>query len=137
MQTIFKISFLVIHERHRDTGRGRGRSRLFGEPDAGLDPRIRGSCPEPKADAQPLSHPGVPDFYSFKSRVDLHLNHNAKCLSVPSWEVISQILLMQKEITAHRRVKQSIVIDGIKLLIIVILRAISGMEEPQKNISIT
>ena len=28
---------------------------------AGLDPRIPGSRPELKADAQPLSHPGVPD----------------------------------------------------------------------------
>ena len=28
--------------------------------DAGLDPGTPGSCPEPKADAQPLSHPGVP-----------------------------------------------------------------------------
>ena len=27
------------------------------EPDAGLYPRILGSLPEPKADAQPLSHP--------------------------------------------------------------------------------
>ena len=30
------------------------------EPDAGLDPRIPGSQPEPKADAQLVSHPGVP-----------------------------------------------------------------------------
>ena len=28
--------------------------------DAGFDPRTPGSRPEPKADAQPLSHPGVP-----------------------------------------------------------------------------
>ena len=48
----------------RDTKRdtARGRSRLPAEePDAGLNPRTPGSCPEPKADAQPLSHPGVPD----------------------------------------------------------------------------
>ena len=32
------------------------------EPDVGLDPRIPGSHPEPKADAQPLNHPGVPHF---------------------------------------------------------------------------
>ena len=31
-----------------------------GEPDVGLDPRTPGSCPEPKTDAQSLSHPGVP-----------------------------------------------------------------------------
>ena len=30
------------------------------EPDAGLNLRTAGSCPEPKADAQPPSHPGVP-----------------------------------------------------------------------------
>ena len=29
------------------------------EPDAGLDPRTLGSGPEPKADAQPLSHPNA------------------------------------------------------------------------------
>ena len=31
--------------------------------DVGLDPRTPGSRPEPKADAQPLSHPGVPHLY--------------------------------------------------------------------------
>ena len=30
-----------------------------GEPDATLDPKTPGPCPEAKADAQPLSHPGV------------------------------------------------------------------------------
>ena len=30
------------------------------EPDVGLHPGIPGSPPEPKADAQPLSYPGVP-----------------------------------------------------------------------------
>ena len=60
----FKILF--IHERHtererergRDTGRGRSRlppGRLMWDS----IPRL-GSCPEPKADAQPLSHPGGP-----------------------------------------------------------------------------
>ena len=41
---------------------GRGRSRLpVGEPDAGLDPKTPGSHPEPKADAQLQSHPGIPE----------------------------------------------------------------------------
>ena len=29
------------------------------KPDVGLDPGTLGSRPEPKVDAQPLSHPGV------------------------------------------------------------------------------
>ena len=31
----------------------------------GLDPETLGSCPEPKADAQPLSHPAVPELFRF------------------------------------------------------------------------
>ena len=30
------------------------------KPDKRFDPRTSGSCPEPKADAKPLNHPGVP-----------------------------------------------------------------------------
>ena len=48
----------------RDTERQRHRQREkqppHKEPDVGLNPRIPGSCPELKADAQQLSHPGVP-----------------------------------------------------------------------------
>ena len=32
------------------------------EPNVGLDPRTPESHPEPKADAQPPSHPGVPGW---------------------------------------------------------------------------
>ena len=35
------------------------------KPDVGLDPRSQGSRPEPKANAQLLSHPGIPDVYFF------------------------------------------------------------------------
>ena len=35
------------------------------ELDVGLDPGTPGSCPEPKADAQLLIHPGVP-IYQFE-----------------------------------------------------------------------
>ena len=31
----------------------------------GLDPGTPGSRPEPKADAQPLSHPGIPVWLDF------------------------------------------------------------------------
>ena len=43
----------------RDTGRDRSRLHCR-EPDAGLDPRTPGSCPELKADTEPLNHPGFP-----------------------------------------------------------------------------
>ena len=32
------------------------------EPNGGLNPRAPGSQPEPKADAQPLNHPGAPKY---------------------------------------------------------------------------
>ena len=48
----------------RDTERQRHRQREKQAPcrelDAGLDPRAPRSCPEPKADTPPLSHPGAP-----------------------------------------------------------------------------
>ena len=53
---------LFIHQRHRERQRQRQREKQAPcrEPDVGLDPRTSGSWPEPKADAQPLSHPGLP-----------------------------------------------------------------------------
>ena len=40
----------------------------------GLKPGTPGSLPEPKADAQPLSHPGVPELSSLKTH-PTHLKH--------------------------------------------------------------
>ena len=56
LKLLFKILF--IHERH--TEREREKQAPCREPDVGLDLGTPGSCPEPKADTQPLSHPGVP-----------------------------------------------------------------------------
>ena len=52
-------------ERETERGRdiGRGRSRPWQRAQRGTQSRIPGSGPEPKADAQPLSHPGIPDFF--------------------------------------------------------------------------
>ena len=61
-----------MRERGRDTGRGR--SRLHAGSGTWDSSRIPASCPEPKADAQPLSHPGVP-YHNFfiHSSVEGHL----------------------------------------------------------------
>ena len=45
---------MFIHERHRE--RQREKQAPCREPDAGLHPRMPGSQPEPKTDAQPLNH---------------------------------------------------------------------------------
>ena len=60
----FFFKILFIQERHTERGRQRHWQREkqapCREPYVGLYPRTPGSCPEPKADAQPLSHPGAP-----------------------------------------------------------------------------
>ena len=48
------------HTTQRQRHRQREKQTPCVEPDAGLDPRTLGSCAELKADAQPLSHTGVP-----------------------------------------------------------------------------
>ena len=54
--------YLFIHERHRERGRdtGRGRSRLHAGSLMWDSVPGLGSHPEPKAEAEPLSHPGIP-----------------------------------------------------------------------------
>ena len=49
-------------ERERQRHRQREKQAPSVEPDAGLDPRTLGSCPEPKVDTQLLSHAGVPEI---------------------------------------------------------------------------
>ena len=47
-------------ERERQRHRQKEKQVPCREPNVGLDPGTPGSRPGPKADAQPLSHPGVP-----------------------------------------------------------------------------
>ena len=53
-------------QRERQRHRQREKQAPFRRPDVGLDPRAPGSHPEPKADAQTLSHPGIPLHYFLK-----------------------------------------------------------------------
>ena len=68
--------YLFIHERHTQRERQRHRQREkqapCTKPDVGPDPGTLGSCPEPKADAQPLSHPGIPVFFFFTKSLGIH-----------------------------------------------------------------
>ena len=54
-----------MRDTQRDRHRQREKQAPCRDPDVGLDPRTPGSLPEPKADAQPLSHPGVPCIFFF------------------------------------------------------------------------
>ena len=67
---IFKKDFthLSIRDTYRERQRHRQREEkpvLCREPDEGLDPRTPESGPEPNAEAQLLSHPGVPNCNNF------------------------------------------------------------------------
>ena len=61
---------MIVTERERERERQRHRQREkqapCREPDAGLDSWTPGSCPEPKAGAKLLSHPGIPNFNFLK-----------------------------------------------------------------------
>ena len=58
LKQLFNKTFKTQRERHRH--RQREKQVPCREPNVELDPRTPGSCPEPKTDAQPLSHPDVP-----------------------------------------------------------------------------
>ena len=60
-----KIFYLFIHERQREGQRHTCREKQapFREPDVGLNPGTPRSRSGAKAEAQPLSHPGIPSFH--------------------------------------------------------------------------
>ena len=70
-QVIVKINkekgIQVYHQRkpsNHEKSEQKERQTLYREPDVGLHPRTPGSCPGVKADAQKLSHPGIPCHFS-------------------------------------------------------------------------
>ena len=52
--------YLFMRDTQAETRAEGGEAGSLRGPDVGLDPRTPGSRPEPKADAPPLSHPGIP-----------------------------------------------------------------------------
>ena len=61
----FFYPFMRDTQRERQRQRQKEKQAPCREPNVGLHPRTLGSCPEPKADIQPLSHPGVPRMILF------------------------------------------------------------------------
>ena len=55
-----KRFYLFIHERERQRHRQKKKQDPCRRPDVRLNPGTPESHPEPKADAQPLSHSGIP-----------------------------------------------------------------------------
>ena len=49
-------------EREAET-QAEGEAGSLGGPHVRFNPRTPGSRPEPKADAEPLSHPGAPEYF--------------------------------------------------------------------------
>ena len=61
-------------ERDRQRHRQREKQDPCRKPDVGLDPGVQGSHPEPKADAQPLSHPGAPANWNLNKNKNKNKN---------------------------------------------------------------
>ena len=61
----FFLKILFIHERQRQ----RHRQGPCRKPHGVLDPGTLGSRPEPKADTEPLSHPGAPSLPNLVSKL--------------------------------------------------------------------
>ena len=53
-------------QRERQRHRQREKQAPCREPQVGLDLRILGSCPEPKADAQTMNDLGIPTYLFLK-----------------------------------------------------------------------
>ena len=88
-KVIFLRFYLFINERDRDTGRPRGSlsmgsmmARLGGVRRWGLHPRILGSHPEPKSDAQPLSQPDIPILKVILIRHTIHFVLNISSVHI-------------------------------------------------------
>ena len=78
--------FFFFNSREREKQRHwqREKQASYREPSMGLDPMTPGSRPESKADAQPLSHPGISDFTNLNEIVD-------------KWGFFSWVAYKQKE----------------------------------------
>ena len=65
--------FIILFIYSSETETQREKQAPCREPNVGLNPRTLGSCPEPKADAQPRSYPGVPGSHNLKKIVSIRI----------------------------------------------------------------
>ena len=75
-----------MRDTERDRDMLREKEAPCREPGMGLDPRTPGSCPEPKADAQPPSHSGAPNLVIIRKLLGAHLLHKLSftCTNLPT-----------------------------------------------------
>ena len=67
IETLYSLETQRKRQRHRQ----REKQDPCREPHVGINPRTLGPRPEPKAVAQPLSHPGIPLKEFLYGKVDL------------------------------------------------------------------
>ena len=115
--------------RDRGEGKGEADSPLSREPDMGLDPRTLGSQPEPKADAQPLSHPAAPHLvlsYGCPPGMNFQCKLRDSASSAPSLQLKVRIFLSPLEVRAlHYRSNKKVV--ALCLLIPSFLSPLAGL----------
>ena len=64
LKNIFKdFIYVFMKDTEREAETQREKQDPYREPYVGLELRTPGSWPEPKADAQPLSHIGIPKMF--------------------------------------------------------------------------
>ena len=70
-----------------------GQAGSMQEPEAGLNPRTPGSCPEQKADAQPLSPPCIPQIFHLSFQIYWQKQYLSYSMIVSSVYVIRSLFL--------------------------------------------
>ena len=109
---LFYLKILFIHERETQA---EGRSRLPAGSRCGtpIDPGTLGSRPEPKTDAQLLSHPGRRPF-SFALKVEssrcviIELMREASVVQGPTTLLFQEKSLLSDKVKEKKKFKRSI-----------------------------
>ena len=131
-------SWETQRERGRDTRQSENQAPCR-KCDAGLDPRTPGSCPDPKADAQPVSHPGAPKcpllldtcchFFFFNSL----LYHSGCCLLHEFGDHVNCYILPSNPVLNTWRTLDKCLLDGYTNKWMSMSRPAPGIALPLRN----